>query len=90
MKTSALNQFPGALAKVVHGLVNSEMAVANASGRAVAALVTNESARTLDTGAPSLVVALFKAPSLVLVVAAWMLSFSEPAAALLPGGEQRE
>jgi molybdate transport system regulatory protein len=69
-KFSARNQLAGDVAKVVRGSVNSEVTVATASGLTVVALVTNESAEGLALREGSPVIALFKAPSVILAVAA--------------------
>jgi molybdate transport system regulatory protein len=69
-KFSARNQLAGDVAKVVRGSVNSEVTVATASGLTVVAMVTNESAQGLSLREGSSVIALFKAPSVILAVAA--------------------
>lgn len=69
-KFSARNQLAGDVTKVVRGSVNSEVTVATASGLTVVAMVTNESAQGLSLREGSSVIALFKAPSVILAVAA--------------------
>ena len=69
-KLSARNQLRGTICKIVKGAVNAEVAVELSGGTVVVAIVTNESVDSLglDIGRP--VVAIFKASSVIIGVAA--------------------
>ncbi|HYC42312.1 MAG TPA: TOBE domain-containing protein [Noviherbaspirillum sp.] len=62
MKTSARNQFYGKVAEIRSGAVNDEIAVELQGGDHIVAVITQESTRHLDLHPGSDVVALIKAP----------------------------
>jgi molybdate transport system regulatory protein len=67
MKTSARNQFSGTVSKIVLGAINDEIELTVEGGHKIVAVVTHESARSLDlqVGAPAY--ALIKASSVLIV-----------------------
>lgn len=67
MKASARNQFFGAVKEVVVGAVNSEIVVALKGGDELVASVTNKSVETLGIAVGKDVLALVKAPHIVVV-----------------------
>jgi molybdate transport system regulatory protein len=67
MKISARNQFRGIVASIAPGAVNSEIVAALPSGQQIVAVVTNESAKSLDLKEGSEVVALVKASSVLVM-----------------------
>lgn len=70
VKLSARNQFRGTVHRVVEGAVNSEVVLDLPGGGSVAAIITNESARTLGLSKGSKATAIFKATSVIVGVAA--------------------
>lgn len=67
MKTSARNQFPGTVSSVVIGAVNAEVHVALKGGQTIIASITKESAEHLAIQTGTAVLALIKAPQIILV-----------------------
>lgn len=67
MKASARNQFFGKVTEVVMGTVNAEVIVTLKGGETIVAAITKESVESLAVKAGSEVVALIKAPQIVLV-----------------------
>jgi molybdate transport system regulatory protein len=67
MKTSARNQFSGTASKIVLGAIHDEIELTVEGGHKIVAVVTHESARSLDlqVGAPAY--ALVKASSVLIV-----------------------
>ena len=70
VRLSARNQLAGSVARVVPGAVNTEVVIDLPGGGSVAAVITNESAKTLGLGVGSQATAVFKASSVILGVAA--------------------
>lgn len=68
-RLSARNQLAGTVASVQPGAVNSEVIIELAGGGTVAAIVTQESAKTLGLAAGTAATAIFKASSVILGVA---------------------
>ncbi|MBV8049435.1 MAG: TOBE domain-containing protein [Paludibacterium sp.] len=68
VRFSARNQLRGKVLRVIPGAVNSEVVVDVASGVAITAIVTNESAVALGLSAGKPVSALFKASSVIVGV----------------------
>lgn len=69
-KFSARNQLAGTVARITHGAVNTEVALALAGGGSISAIVTNEGARSLELAEGGTATAIFKAPSVIIAVAA--------------------
>lgn len=67
MKTSARNQFPGIVNAVQIGAVNAEVHVGLAGGSNIVATITKESVDTLGIEVGKAVIALVKAPQIILV-----------------------
>ena len=67
MKASARNQLFGSVKDIVHGAVNSEIIIALKGGNELVASVTHKSVETLGIAIGKEVVALIKAPHIVLV-----------------------
>ncbi len=67
MKASARNQFSGTVQDVVIGAVNAEIHVSLPGGETIVASITKESAENLDLKAGRDVIALVKAPQIILV-----------------------
>ena len=67
MKTSARNQFSGAVSKIVLGAINDEIELTVEGGHKIVAVVTHESARSLDLQVGSKAYALVKASSVLIV-----------------------
>lgn len=67
-RTSARNQIPGVVAAREDGAVNSEIAVDIGGGKTLTASITLESARSLELEPGRPVVALIKAPHVILAV----------------------
>jgi len=67
MKTSARNQFTGTVKEVIIGAVNAEVHVALKGGATIVASITKESAETLAIKTGAEVVALIKAPQIIIV-----------------------
>lgn len=67
MKVSARNVFKGTISKLQSGAVNAEVDIALGGGDKLVAIVTMESVKTLDLAAGKDVVALVKAPWVMLM-----------------------
>jgi molybdate transport system regulatory protein len=67
MKTSARNQFTGTVSEVLIGAVNAEVHVGLKGGETIVASITKESAEALAIKADTAVIALVKAPQIILV-----------------------
>ena len=67
MKASARNQFTGIVKEVAIGAVNAEVHVGLTGGDTIVASVTKESVESFDIKAGMRVVALVKAPQIILV-----------------------
>ncbi|OAI26882.1 TOBE domain-containing protein [Methylomonas koyamae] len=67
MKTSARNQFSGKVTEIIDGVVYAEVVVELAGGERVVASVTKESVKALDIKPGGEVIALIKAPQIVIV-----------------------
>ena len=67
MKASARNQFNGIVSKVVMGSVNAEVFVSLKGGETLVASITNESIDTLGIKEGIEVLALVKAPQIIIV-----------------------
>jgi len=67
MKTSARNQFTGTVSEVIIGAVNAEVHVGLKGGETIIASVTKESLEALTIKACTAVIALVKAPQIILV-----------------------
>ncbi|ATE61454.1 TOBE domain-containing protein [Thauera sinica] len=67
MKISARNKFEGTVAAVTAGAVNAEVGIDLASGDKLVAIITLESARSLQLAPGGKVVALVKAPWVMLM-----------------------
>ena len=67
MKASARNQFVGIVSDVRIGAVNAEIHVDLKGGDAIVASITKESAETLDIKTGIEVIALVKAPQIIIV-----------------------
>ena len=76
MQTSARNQFSGTVTQVNAGVVTDEIQIRTDSGAELVATITHGSARALDLAAGSQVVALIKAPSVIVVTDAQGMRFS--------------
>lgn len=67
IQTSARNKLVGKVARVLTGSVNSDVTLDIGGGKAVSAIVTNESAKSLALAEGVDACALFKAPSVILL-----------------------
>jgi molybdate transport system regulatory protein len=67
MKASARNQFPGIVSEVRIGAVNAEVLVALKGGTIIVAAITKESVETLAIKVGMEVIALVKAPQIIIV-----------------------
>ena len=67
MKTSARNQFTGIVSEVLIGAVNAEVHVGLKGGETIVASITKESAETLAIKTGLEVIALVKAPQIIIV-----------------------
>ena len=67
MKTSARNQFNGTVNEVLIGTVNAEVHVGLKGGETIVASITKESVETLGIKAGQAVIALVKAPQIIIV-----------------------
>ncbi len=70
VRLSARNQLAGTVARIVPGAVNTEVVLDLAGGGSVAAVITNQSVKTLGLARGSAATAVFKASSVILGVAA--------------------
>ncbi len=77
MKTSARNKLTGAVTQITHGSVNDEIAVLlDGSGTRLVSIITSTSTRMLGLEVGSKVVALFKAPWVILMTDTEGVTFS--------------
>ncbi|MCW3480422.1 TOBE domain-containing protein [Neisseriaceae bacterium JH1-16] len=76
MKTSARNQFNGTISALRQGAVNDEVELTLAGGTKLAAVVTRDSSAALGLATGKEVIALVKAPWIVLATGADDLQFS--------------
>jgi len=67
MKASARNQFTGIVGEVIIGAVNAEVQVGLKGGANIVASITKESAQSLAIKTGKEVIALVKAPQIILV-----------------------
>lgn len=67
MKTSARNQFTGIVNEVLIGAVNAEVHIGLKGGETVVATITKESAETLAIKTGMEIIALVKAPQIIIV-----------------------
>ncbi|MDD5460524.1 MAG: TOBE domain-containing protein [Methylococcales bacterium] len=67
MKASARNQFTGTVSNVLIGAVNAEVHVKLKGGQTIVATITKESAETLAIRTGLEVIALVKAPQIIIV-----------------------
>lgn len=67
MKASARNQFVGAVSEVLIGAVNAEVHVSLKGGETIVASITKDSAETLAIKSGMEVIALVKAPQIIIV-----------------------
>ena len=67
MKTSARNQFTGTVSEVLMGAVNAEIHIGLKGGETIVASITKESAETLAIKTGLEVIALVKAPQIIIV-----------------------
>ena len=67
MKTSARNQFAGTVSEVIIGAVNAEIHVGLKGGETIIASITKESAESLAIKSGVEVIALVKAPQIIIV-----------------------
>jgi len=67
MKSSARNQFSGIVKEVLIGAVNAEVHVELKGGEIIVATITKDSVETLSIKAGSTVIALVKAPQIIIV-----------------------
>lgn len=67
MKTSARNQFTGTVSEVRIGAVNAEVHVGLSGGETIVASITKESVETLSIKTGSTVIALIKAPQIIII-----------------------
>lgn len=68
MKLSARNVLKGKILKVTHGAVNSEVVLELAPGIEVVAIITRQSAETLNLAEGSAAYAVIKASSVMIAV----------------------
>jgi molybdate transport system regulatory protein len=67
MKASARNQFTGTVSEVLIGAVNAEVHIGLKGGQTIVASITRESAETLAIKTGVEVIALIKAPQIIIV-----------------------
>jgi molybdate transport system regulatory protein len=67
MKASARNQFTGVVSEVLIGAVNAEVHVGLKGGETIVASITKESAESLSVKKGVAVIALVKAPQIIIV-----------------------
>ena len=67
MKASARNQFTGTVSEVLIGAVNAEVHIGLKGGEIIVATITKESAETLAIRTGQEVIALIKAPQIIIV-----------------------
>lgn len=68
VRLSTRNQFAGTVTRVLSGAVNTEVLLDVAGGIGIAAIVTNESAKSLGLAEGSAATAVFKASSVIVGV----------------------
>ena len=76
MQTSARNQFSGTVSQINTGVVTDEVQIKTSSGADLVATITHGSAQNLGLKVGSSVVALIKAPSVLVVTEADGMRFS--------------
>lgn len=76
MQTSARNQFPGVVQHIQTGVVTDEVQIKTSGGAPLVATITHGSAQTLGLKNGSQVIALIKAPSVIIVTDAQGMRFS--------------
>ena len=76
MQTSARNQFSGVVHHIQTGVVTDEVQIHTSGGATLVATITHGSAQTLGLKAGSAVIALIKAPSVIVVTDAQGMRFS--------------
>ena len=76
MQTSARNQFSGTVTRVNAGVVTDEIQIKTDSGAELVATITHGSAQQLGLAQGSSVIALIKAPSVIVVTDAQGMRFS--------------
>ena len=76
MQTSARNQFFGTVTRVNAGVVTDEIQIKTDSGAELVATITHGSAQQLGLAQGSSVIALIKAPSVIVVTDAQGMRFS--------------
>jgi len=67
MKASARNQFTGTVSQVLIGAVNAEVLISLKGGETIVASITKESVETLAIKTGITVIALVKAPQIIIV-----------------------
>jgi len=67
MKTSARNQFTGTVSEVLIGAVNAEVHVGLKGGETIVASITKDSVESLSIKVGTALIALVKAPQIILV-----------------------
>lgn len=67
MKVSARNQFSGTVQEVILGAVNAEVHISLPGGSLIIAVITKDSIASLDVKVGKAVLALVKAPQIILV-----------------------
>lgn len=65
--TSARNQFVGKVSRVITGAVNTDVTIDIGGDKSLSAIITNKSAENLELKEGDEIVALFKAPSVILL-----------------------
>ena len=68
MKLSARNVLKGKVVKIIHGTVNAEVTLELPGGTQVVAMITNESAKTLELKEGSEAYAVIKASNVMIAV----------------------
>lgn len=76
MQSSARNQFPGTVSHISHGVVTDEVQIRTEHNAQLVATITHGSAVGLGIQAGSQVIAMIKAPSVIVVTDAEGMRFS--------------
>ena len=76
MQSSARNQFPGTVSHISHGVVTDEVQIRTSENAELVATITHGSAVSLGIKTGSAVVAMIKAPSVIVVTNAEGMRFS--------------
>ena len=76
MQSSARNQFPGTVSHISHGVVTDEVQIRTEHNAQLVATITHGSAIGLGIQAGSQVIAMIKAPSVIVVTDAEGMRFS--------------